>query len=554
MTSDAGDSIAIGADTDGFVTIDVNGLPDPQAPHVTASSVSHLTVIGGPHANTIDLSGLSLTTFSYQAPDGSSIVVLADGRNGDDTLIGTSDVAATLIGGNGDDSFDLSATELVISFFGFGSLIDAGHGDDSILGGAGHDTVFGGDGYDTIQGGFGNDQLDGGNGQDKIDGEIGDDTITGGMGDDSISGGIGDDWMNGKSGRDTMTGGPGDDSLLGGGGNDVLYGDGDKPETEIGDDTLRGQSGHDTLAGGGGGDTLSGGSGADLLLSYFEPVITIDAAPVQLDPPDPPPNTNTSPTTVDDTAQTIEDNRAVVNVLSNDFDLESNIDIFSIKITTAPSDGTAFVLDNGRILYTPTPGFSGHDTVGYTVSDATENTSNEAMLSVTIVPLDLTGDFMDGGGGNDTIEGNLGPDWITGGGGDDVIRGSNGHDVLLGKGGNDSLCGGYGQDWMDGSTGNDLMESTCGDPFLPTRPEILVVDDIGLEGMTARLLYTIDISTSTRNPFGGTSVGDVNNDGLSDTILDAEIEALIELNNKVIQDGINAVVGIVAYESQSIPA
>ncbi len=547
ITSDAGDSIAVGSDADGFVTIVVNGQPDLSAPRISASDVSGLTVIGGNKANTIDLSGMTSAAFSYQDAEGTPIAIFVDGGNGDDFLLGTSELSATVIGGDGNDYVDLSASTNGLVFSGQGSHVDAGHGDDSIVGGGGHDTIFGGDGYDTIRGGFGDDQLNGDNGRDDIDGEFGNDTITGGMGADTLVGGIGDDWMNGKSGQDSMIGGPGEDRLLGGGGHDQLYGDGDQSGVEIGDDTLLGQSGRDTLVGGGGQDTLRGGSGADLVQSYFTPVITIDPPPDIQGATAPPSSSTTPPVAVDDIAQTIQNNRALVNVLANDVD--SDIDIFSIQITTAPSDGTAFVLDDGRLLYTPKPGFHGQDTVGYTVSDSADNTSNEATLSVTVVPPDLTGDLLDGGGGNDTLEGHHGPDRAIGGGGHDVILGDDGHDALFGQAGNDSLCGGYGADWMDGSTGNDLMESICAERLLPTPPEIFVSDDIGLEGMTARLLYTIDISNSTENPFGGTSVGDVNNDGLSDTILDAEIAALIELNNKVIQDGINAVVGIVTFET-----
>ncbi len=51
-------------------------------------------------------------------------------------------------------------------------------------------------------------------------------------------------------------------------------------------------------------------------------------------------------------------------------------------------------------------------------------------------------------------------------------------------------------------------------------------------------VFVIDISASTTNPFEGGFVGDLNNDGLFDTILDAEIAAFIALNQELIDRGL----------------
>ncbi len=85
--------------------------------------------------------------------------------------------------------------------------------------------------------------------------------------DDDIEGDAGDDQINGYAGDDMISGGAGDDVLHGGVGHDDLVGD-------AGDDTLHGEDGEDTLAGAGDDDqlfghndddTLSGDDGDDVL-------------------------------------------------------------------------------------------------------------------------------------------------------------------------------------------------------------------------------------------------------------------------------------------------
>lgn len=70
------------------------------------------------------------------------------------------------------------------------------------------------------------------------------------------------------------------------------------------------------------------------------------------------------------------------------------------------------------------------------------------------------------------------------------------------------------------------------------------------------LLFVLDISNSTvgagggNNIFDGTGVGDVNGDGLADTVLDAEIAGVIAAVNSLIADGVNPAdidIGIVTF-------
>ncbi|MCH2125657.1 MAG: tandem-95 repeat protein [Pirellulaceae bacterium] len=66
-------------------------------------------------------------------------------------------------------------------------------------------------------------------------------------------------------------------------------------------------------------------------------------------------------------------------------------------------------------------------------------------------------------------------------------------------------------------------------------------------------IFAVDISGSARQPFSGDPVGDLNGDGRSDTILDAEIAGYIALNNQLIADGFGSVadVSVVAFSTQA---
>ena len=188
------------------------------------------------------------------------------GLAGDDTLEGGLG-QDTLNGGDGNDA--ITAGEGNDSVF-------AEAGDDLIDGGAGNDLLEGKDGNDSIAGGLGNDTLRGAEGADSILGDDGDDLAYGGNGDDSISGGAGADTLDGSSGNDIIDGSEGNDliigetgsdQLLGFNGNDTLRGGGgnDTISGESDDDLIFGASGEDVMVGGSGNDTLDGGTQADSL-------------------------------------------------------------------------------------------------------------------------------------------------------------------------------------------------------------------------------------------------------------------------------------------------
>lgn len=113
----------------------------------------------------------------------------------------------------GDDTITVGVNTL-------SSYVDAGDGDDKVIGGNGYDILSGGAGDDTIYGGGGTDRLNGNSGNDLLVGGTGNDRMYGGKGNDTLIGGNGIDQLFGEEGNDyfnAIKGGP--DSIDGGTGN-----------------------------------------------------------------------------------------------------------------------------------------------------------------------------------------------------------------------------------------------------------------------------------------------------------------------------------------------
>lgn len=154
--------------------------------------------------------------------------VLGSSTGADTVNVSVSGGNIVVSNGSSSQSFSLSSvTELNIRTGGGNDIInigaavtvpttvDAGDGDDLIIGGSGRSVLMGGAGNDIIYGGAGNDVLLGGTGNDLIFGGNGDDVLVGGGGIDILEGG---------NGRDVLIGGFGSDILLGGNGEDILIG------------------------------------------------------------------------------------------------------------------------------------------------------------------------------------------------------------------------------------------------------------------------------------------------------------------------------------------
>jgi hypothetical protein len=78
---------------------------------------------------------------------------------------------------------------------------------------------------------------------------------------------------------------------------------------------------------------------------------------------------------------------------------------------------------------------------------------------------------------------------------------------------------------------------------------------LGTTSGSATIVYVVDISGSTGGLFGGPAIGDWNNDGFPNRIIDGEIAGFIALNNQLVnQFGSNATIAIVPFDHNAIAA
>ena len=101
---------------------------------------------------------------------------------------------------------------------------------------------------------------------------------------------------------------------------------------------------------------------------------------------------NDAPVANDDSASTLRDVSVVIDVLSNDNDVEE--DPLSVGEITQPSNGS--VVNNGaNVTYTPAPGYVGEDSFTYRANDGTAN-GNAATVTVAVDAPGPTTLFSDG--------------------------------------------------------------------------------------------------------------------------------------------------------------
>ena len=89
----------------------------------------------------------------------------------------------------------------------------------------------------------------------------------------------------------------------------------------------------------------------------------------------------------DDVESTWIDNVVVTNVVANDVDVENQIDLTSLTVTVAPTNGTTSVNNaTGEITYTPNASYFGLDSYTYSICDAGTPaiTCDEAVVSMTV--------------------------------------------------------------------------------------------------------------------------------------------------------------------------
>jgi Ca2+-binding RTX toxin-like protein len=166
-------------------------------------------------------------------------------------------------------------------------VIGGTEGNDRIWSDKGDDTLWGDGGDDYLNAGTASDNVFGGEGDDIIEDPFGDDMLRGGQGNDVITSARGLDLIFGEQGQDYIMigqdaseafGGQGDDFILGGAGSDVLFGNEGNDWIEGGEgfDGMNGENsqlffnstiiGHDVLIGQGNDTDYDGESGDDIMV------------------------------------------------------------------------------------------------------------------------------------------------------------------------------------------------------------------------------------------------------------------------------------------------
>ncbi|HDR15376.1 MAG TPA: hypothetical protein ENN79_07855, partial [Desulfobacteraceae bacterium] len=94
------------------------------------------------------------------------------------------------------------------------------------------------------------------------------------------------------------------------------------------------------------------------------------------------------PVAVNDFATIMEDEPVNLRVLDNDYDPDGTLDPATVTVTVAPLYGETVVdSQTGVVTYTPDRDYNGPDQFSYTVCDNDGNLSNEAVVTLTVLPV-----------------------------------------------------------------------------------------------------------------------------------------------------------------------
>jgi hypothetical protein len=104
-----------------------------------------------------------------------------------------------------------------------------------------------------------------------------------------------------------------------------------------------------------------------------EPVVVVDAAPV-----------NNAPVAVPDEATTAEDTAVIIDVLANDTDDDG--DALAVTGVTGFVNGSASVNADGTVTFTPAPNFFGDASFSYNITDGNGGLAS-ALVTVTVTPV-----------------------------------------------------------------------------------------------------------------------------------------------------------------------
>ncbi len=356
---------------------------------------------------------------------------------------------------------DLADRIIIGERYTVGVGINAGDGDDYIIGSGGNDGLEGWGGNDTLNGGSGDDILLGGQGDDFLEGAAGNDIAQFGGASTDYSWSMGADGLvtvrdlraipydgvdtlknieillfsdksvtlSGTTGI-TVTGSPAADKLTGSANNDVLRGEG-------GDDVLEGLAGDDILDGGAGFDVVS-------FASSLGPVTVVLGQTLQ-----------------QNTGMGLDQFISIEGVIGSAYGDRITGSSLADKLDGGGGDDWIFGADGDDMI----DGGEGRDTVEYMGRSTTYSWTHSADGSWVVK--DLLGIMQ---AGTDTLRNvevlkfedktvtlSVPSGLITGGDGADALSGSAGNDIIRAGGGADVISSSAGDDVYDGGSGYDYV-------------------------------------------------------------------------------------------------
>lgn len=373
---------------------------------------------------------------AIDAGDGNNTVV---GGRSNDTIV-ANDGANSIVGGDGNDSILVGVGNNTIQGGAGADLIIAG------VSGTGGNNISGGDGNDTITAGNGNNSVDAGDGNNIVATGSGNDTIVAGTGNNNINAGQGANFITVTGGANTITFGDGANTVNLGNGNSTITGGNGADNITLGvgfynltlgngNDTVTATSGGGIFALGNGVNSITTGNG-DYTITAGTGGSTVSVG------------NGTIGITLTGGANHVTAGDGLITITTG-----SGNDYMSAGTGTnvfRPGIGTDTIIGNA----------TGNNTVDYTgISVALTASLAAGTVTGTGVNSNLTNiTAFTGGEGNDSITGSTGANLIHGGNGNDTIRGNGGNDTLYGDGGDDSIVGGTGIDLIYGGTGNNTID------------------------------------------------------------------------------------------------